>query len=98
MNVTGGTQYVDGLWQFLRKEISRQAVNIDQSSTAARDHLLILVRVAQWRWWYLDANRFELDGGYLRAARARKKSFAVADFAKPPLNARTKNTSLHATG
>ena len=71
-NVVGGTQYVDGFWRFLRKEVSRQAVSTGKAKRAAtRQLLLILVRVAQWRWWYLDANRFELYASYLRAARAR---------------------------
>ena len=68
-DVLGGTQYVDGLWPFLRTQVGRKAVNTGLPLSEKREWLHFLVRCAQWRWWFLDHNRFELYGSYLRQAR-----------------------------
>ena len=71
MLLKGATQYIDGFWPFLRREVSRKGVNTGFSETEQRAWLMSLVRVAQWKWWFLDKNRFHLYGGYLKEACAR---------------------------
>ena len=65
--VLGGTQKVDGFWAWLRRAIGRSGVNTGkQGDDVKRIFLSKLVRVAQWRSWNLEKNRFELLGSILR--------------------------------
>ena len=68
--VLAGTQYVDGFWPFVRRTIGRKAVNTGLSFSEQRFWLHANVRFAQWRYWFLDQNRFEIYGSYLKLARA----------------------------
>ena len=77
----GGTQKVDGYWATLRRAIGRSAVNTGkQGDDAKRSFLSKLVRVAQWRSWHLEKNRFELLGGILRDYAFQKSSVQVPFF------------------
>ena len=68
-DVLGGTQYVDGFLPFLRASVGRKAVNTGLPFSQKRAWLHACVRMTQWRWWFLEINRFELYGSYLRQAR-----------------------------
>ena len=74
-SVMGRAEKVDGFWSSLRRMIGRCAANTGKSSAGAkRLWFRANVRVAQWHWWHLDANRFRLFGGYL------SKSSYATDF------------------
>ena len=66
----GGTEKFDGFWSSLRRLVGRRAVNTGRlSATAKRAWFDKNVRVAQWHWWHLHSNRFELVGSYLKSFR-----------------------------
>jgi hypothetical protein len=76
LEVKVGTQTVDGFWASLRKAVGRTSVNTGHSSnTSQQDWLHKLVRCFQWRWWYLDAERFELLGKLFQEKRAAEVPF-----------------------
>ena len=68
--LVGRTQFIDGFWPFLKDEVGRKAVNTGLGGSEQRSWLYSLVRVAQWRWWNLDKNCFQIYGSYLAAARS----------------------------
>ena len=64
--IWGGTEKVDGHWAWLRRAVGRTGLNTGkQDDEEKRIYLAKLVRVAQWRYWFLESNRFELFGRIL---------------------------------
>ena len=45
LDVMKGTQFVDGFWRLLRKELGN-------SPKATTEAVTTIVRVAQWRYWH----------------------------------------------
>ena len=70
VDVLGGTQDIDGWWAWLRRAIGRVPVNTGAADSEKRAWLHKLVRVAQWHFWHLDADRFKELGATRREARA----------------------------
>ena len=61
-NVLGGTQKIDGFWASMRRYVGKKSVNTGDTETAKRDWLNAMVRVFQWHWWNLKADRFRMFG------------------------------------
>ena len=61
-DVLGGTQKIDGLWASMRRYVGEISANTGDTETAKRDLLNAMVRVFQWHWWNLKADRFRMFG------------------------------------
>ena len=79
--VWAGTEKVDGFWQYLRRTVTRTSVITGgEENTDARRYLAKLVRATQWRYWNLQANKFELFGKIVAEGRVEPGFVAEVDF------------------
>ena len=69
-SVPGGTQKIDGYWATLRRAVGRRSVQTGATADPSKRHRPHqLVRLHQWQYWHLDADRFAVLRGYLTTAR-----------------------------
>ena len=67
--VLSGTQTLDGFWRSLKNGTARRGFKSGAPGSRERKRLWKVIREFQWRWWWLEQDRFKLFCHLVRERR-----------------------------